>query len=124
MAVAADHADLEVRVDVGAELRRSLRFQGLVRYEPATGAAEYISYHPELPASLPEQSLTTLMLDRSGLLFCIARVLARHHINLQLAKIVTLGERVEDVFLIDGPTLAQNRAQIAIETELLDAISA
>ncbi|CAN7384906.1 [protein-PII] uridylyltransferase [Rhizobacter sp. LjRoot28] len=62
--------------------------------------------------------------DRSGLLFCIARVLARHHINLQLAKIVTLGERVEDVFLIDGPTLAQNRAQIAIETELLDAISA
>ena len=62
--------------------------------------------------------------DRSGLLYCIARVLARHHINLQLAKIVTLGERVEDVFLIDGPTLAQNRAQIAIETELLDAISA
>jgi [protein-PII] uridylyltransferase len=62
--------------------------------------------------------------DRSGLLFCIARVLARHRINLQLAKIVTLGERVEDVFLIDGPTLAQNRAQIEIETELLDAISA
>ena len=33
--------------------------------------------------------------DRSGLLFSIARVLARHHINLQLAKITTLGERVE-----------------------------
>ena len=62
--------------------------------------------------------------DRSGLLYSIARVLARHHINLQLAKITTLGERVEDTFLIDGSALQQNRAQIEIETELLDAISA
>ncbi len=48
--------------------------------------------------------------DRSGLLYGIARVLARHHINLQLAKISTLGERVEDTFLIDGPELQHNRA--------------
>ena len=34
--------------------------------------------------------------DRSGLLYAIARVLARNRINLQLAKITTLGERVED----------------------------
>jgi [protein-PII] uridylyltransferase len=61
--------------------------------------------------------------DRSGLLYAIARVLARHHINLQLAKVTTLGERVEDTFLIDGPALNQNRAQIEIETELLDAAS-
>ena len=61
--------------------------------------------------------------DRTGLLFAIARVLARHHVNLQLAKITTLGERVEDTFLIDGAALQQNRRQIAIETELLDAIS-
>ncbi|MFZ2651835.1 MAG: [protein-PII] uridylyltransferase [Burkholderiaceae bacterium] len=62
--------------------------------------------------------------DRAGLLFAIARVLARHHVNLQLAKITTLGERVEDTFLIDGPELQQNRLQIAIETELLAAIQA
>ena len=61
--------------------------------------------------------------DRSGLLYAIARVLARHKINLQLAKIVTLGERVEDIFLIDGSALQQNRKQIEIETELLDAVS-
>jgi len=61
--------------------------------------------------------------DRSGLLYSIARVLAQHHINLQLAKITTLGERVEDTFLIDGSALQQNRMQIEIETELLDAIS-
>jgi [protein-PII] uridylyltransferase len=61
--------------------------------------------------------------DRSGLLYAIARVLARHQINLQLAKITTLGERVEDTFLIDGSALQQNKAQIAVETELLDAIT-
>ena len=62
--------------------------------------------------------------DRVGLLYSIARVLARHRINLQLAKVTTLGERVEDTFLIDGPELQQNKAQIAIETELLEALAA
>ena len=62
--------------------------------------------------------------DRAGLLYLIARVLARHRINLQLAKVTTLGERVEDIFLIDGPELQYNKAQIAIETELLEALNA
>ena len=66
--------------------------------------------------------LTVSASDRLGLLYLIARILARHRINLQLAKITTLGERVEDTFLIDGPELQHNRAQIAIETELLDAL--
>jgi [protein-PII] uridylyltransferase len=61
--------------------------------------------------------------DRAGLLYSIARVLARHHINLQLAKISTLGERVEDTFLVDGPELQQNKKQIEIETELLEALA-
>jgi [protein-PII] uridylyltransferase len=62
--------------------------------------------------------------DRVGLLYSIARVLARHKLNLQLAKVSTLGERVEDTFLIDGPELQQNRKQIEIETELLEAVAA
>jgi len=57
--------------------------------------------------------------DRIGLLYSVALVLAKHQINLQLAKINTLGERVDDTFLIDGPQLQSNRAQIEIETELL-----
>ena len=60
--------------------------------------------------------------DRIGLLYSIALVLARHGINLQLAKISTLGERVEDTFLVSGPALQQNKAQIEIETELLAAL--
>jgi [protein-PII] uridylyltransferase len=61
--------------------------------------------------------------DLSGLLYAISRVLARHGINLQLAKITTLGERVEDTFLIDGSALQQNKMQLQIETEMLDAIA-
>ena len=62
--------------------------------------------------------------DRSGLLYAVARVLAQYRINLQLAKVSTLGERVEDTFLVDGAALQNNRLQIQVETELLDAISA
>ena len=54
----------------------------------------------------------------------MARVLARHHINLQLAKITTLGERVEDTFLVDGPALQQSKEQLRIESEILDAVAA
>ncbi len=59
--------------------------------------------------------------DRSGLLYALARVLAHHQVNLQLAKITTLGERVEDTFLVDGPALQKTRVQLQIESELLDA---
>jgi [protein-PII] uridylyltransferase len=60
--------------------------------------------------------------DRNGLLYAIASVLARYRINLHTAKIMTLGERVEDVFLIDGPALTNQRVQVQLETELLDAL--
>jgi [protein-PII] uridylyltransferase len=61
--------------------------------------------------------------DRVGLLYAVARVLAMHKVNLHLAKIATLGELVDDTFLIDGPGLQQNREQIEIETELLKALT-
>ncbi len=60
--------------------------------------------------------------DRSGLLYSIARVLSRHRVNIQLAKISTLGERVEDTFLIDGAALLHARSQGAIERDLLAAL--
>ncbi|HEY8904894.1 MAG TPA: HD domain-containing protein, partial [Rhodoferax sp.] len=61
--------------------------------------------------------------DRAGLLYLLALVLARHKVDLNLAKINTLGERVEDTFLIQGAALQHNRAQIEIETELLDVLT-
>jgi [protein-PII] uridylyltransferase len=68
--------------------------------------------------------LTVSASDRPGLLYGISRVLASNGINLQLAKIITLGERIEDTFLVDGPVLQQSKAQLRVESELLDAISA
>jgi len=61
--------------------------------------------------------------DRIGLLYCVARVLARHKISIILAKVNTLGERVEDTFLVQGTALQHNRNQIEIETELLQALA-
>lgn len=60
--------------------------------------------------------------DRIGLLFAIAVVLARHGINLATAKISTLDERVEDVFLIDGPALQNPEGVVQVENELIDAL--
>ncbi|MGD9946431.1 MAG: [protein-PII] uridylyltransferase [Burkholderiaceae bacterium] len=62
--------------------------------------------------------------DRTGLLYSVARVLGRYGINLHTARITTLGERVEDVFLIDGETLQKPREQLQFETDLLAALSA
>ena len=60
--------------------------------------------------------------DRSGLLYTIARVLSTHGVNIQIAKVSTLGERVEDTFLVDGPALQDARGQLEIETELLEGL--
>ncbi|MBC3870367.1 [protein-PII] uridylyltransferase [Undibacterium oligocarboniphilum] len=60
--------------------------------------------------------------DRNGLLYAIAMVLAKYKINLHTAKVMTLGERVEDVFIVDGAALQGARTQIQFETELLEAL--
>ncbi|MBW7924709.1 MAG: ACT domain-containing protein, partial [Burkholderiaceae bacterium] len=60
--------------------------------------------------------------DRTGLLYRIARVLAHYRINVQTARITTLGERVEDVFLIDGEALGRPREARQFQGELLGAL--
>jgi [protein-PII] uridylyltransferase len=63
--------------------------------------------------------------DRTGLLYAISRVLARHQVSLHTARINTLGERVEDVFLLDAANLSKNpKLQILLETDLLEALGA
>lgn len=79
-----------------------------------------VELHPDEKAQ--RWLLSVSASDRLGLLYCIARVLAKHKINLQLAKVMTLGERVEDTFLISGDALQHTREQIEIETEILDVL--
>jgi [protein-PII] uridylyltransferase len=61
--------------------------------------------------------------DRVGLLYSVAQVLARHGVNVLTAKIMTLGERVEDVFLLEGQALGEPREQLQLETDLLQALA-
>ncbi len=70
-------------------------------------------------------ALTLSASDRSGLLYAVARALAKHHISLHTARINTLGERVEDIMLLDGSNLSKNpKLQIQLETELLEVLAA
>ncbi len=67
--------------------------------------------------------LTLSTSDRDGLLYAILRVLAHHRVNVQAAKITTLGERVEDFFLLDSSTLSDAKAQLKLETDLLEVLA-
>ena len=60
--------------------------------------------------------------DRPGLLYTIALTLAAHGANLHTAKISTLGERVEDTFLISGGDLRETASRIRLETELIERL--
>jgi len=60
--------------------------------------------------------------DRPGLLYTIARLLSQHGINLHTARVNTLGERVEDMFLISGRELEKPATLVKLEQELLDAL--
>jgi [protein-PII] uridylyltransferase len=62
--------------------------------------------------------------DRPGLLYTVAMALAEHGANLHTAKIVTLGERVEDTFLISGGDLGESTSRIRLETNLLERLKA
>ncbi len=62
--------------------------------------------------------------DRAGLLFTIAKILAEHQISLRTARVNTLGERIEDVFLLTADHLNRDpKLQIQLETELLEALT-
>jgi [protein-PII] uridylyltransferase len=122
------HRELMQMIEV--ELPRTLAEQGDLPPPAKSRVSRRVKSFPIAPrvSLAPDDKAQRWLLsvscsDRSGLLYQIARVLAKHRINLQLAKVMTLGERVEDNFLIDGVELQHNKKQIEIETELLDALN-
>jgi [protein-PII] uridylyltransferase len=64
-------------------------------------------------------SLNVVASDRPGLLYRVALQLANYKLNLYSAKINTLGDRAEDVFLVSGPALADSKAVLKLEQQLL-----
>jgi [protein-PII] uridylyltransferase len=67
-------------------------------------------------------SLSITAGDRPGLLYAIARVFSKYRLDLHTAKIVTLGERAEDVFVMSGEALGNSRTMLQLEQELLEAL--
>ncbi len=116
---------------VEAQLTAALSSQGALP-EPSRGrVSRRVRSFPMSPrVSLrPDERAQRWLLsvsasDRSGLLYAIARVLGKYHVNIQLAKISTLGERVEDTFLVTGPRLHDLRIASAIESELTQTLAA
>jgi len=97
---------------------------------PSTGRvsrqARHFAIEPAVNIRPDEKGLRYILAvtagDRPGLLYRIALTLSRHGVNLQTAKITTLGERAEDVFLIDGGDLSNPKSVLAIETDLIETL--
>jgi [protein-PII] uridylyltransferase len=68
------------------------------------------------------QVLSVIAGDRPGVLSRIARVLTAYDINLHTAKVNTLGERAEDVFLISGSVLHDAKRVVRFEAELVEQL--
>ena len=60
--------------------------------------------------------------DRGGLLFAVAEVLMRHGVGVYAAKIDTLGERVEDTFMIRGEALQTPSGIAALDAEIREVL--
>jgi len=67
--------------------------------------------------------LSIVASDRPGLLYAVARTLARYRINLQTARINTLGDRAEDVFLVSGEALNNPKTVLQLEQDLLKELT-
>ncbi|MDH5183842.1 MAG: [protein-PII] uridylyltransferase [Gammaproteobacteria bacterium] len=69
-------------------------------------------------------NLEVFTMDRPGLLASLARIFLQYGIDLKNAKITTLGERAEDVFLItnrDAQAIDQDTQQ-ALKTAIIEAL--
>ncbi len=66
--------------------------------------------------------LSVVATDRLGLLASVATVFVRFKLNLLTARIATLGERVEDIFLIESPRLQDPAFCGELETAILEVL--
>jgi len=79
-----------------------------------------------MTASISEEHTWLLSItagDRSGLLYDIARILSAHEVSVLSARISTMGQRAEDVFVIKGDSLAQLETRLRVEQELLAKVA-
>ncbi len=111
------------------ELRQALMLRAPLRASPPGRISRHLKHFPLTPEIrvFPDDKGTHFILeivagDRPGLLSRIAYVLATANVNVESAKINTLGERAEDVFLLDGARLHDEAALLKLEHALYDQL--
>jgi [protein-PII] uridylyltransferase len=93
------------------------RLSRRVRYFPLQPRVQWLG-----SAGQTQAELELSCADRLGLLYAVARVFAQKGVALQSAKIVTLGERVEDRFVISSPDLALPQTRERLSAALCAAV--
>ena len=111
------------------ELVALLDGQGTLTAPPCARLSRQVKHFPITPeiSIRPDERgnhylMSVTAADRPGLLYALGMVLARHNVSVHTAKINTLGERVEDTFLVSGSALTQPASLVRIEQELLAAV--
>jgi [protein-PII] uridylyltransferase len=111
------------------ELKRVLTEALPLEPPPVGRLSRHLKHFPLTPevSLFPDDKGTHYILeivagDRPGLLARIAYTLATANVNVESAKINTLGERAEDVFLIDGARLHDEAALLRLETALYEQL--
>ncbi len=120
----------ELHTKIREDLRQCLMTGSPLPSTPKGRLSRRSRHFPTRPmiTTTPDESgrawiLTIICTDRLGLLYSISQVLTRYAVNLQTAKIATLGERAEDVFLINSPLLRDDEQLLKLESDLVDAVS-
>jgi [protein-PII] uridylyltransferase len=101
--------------------------------EPASGRRSAVSRRSRIFPIVPNVELrpddnglswrlSITAADRPGLLYSLSRVFARHRVQLKMAKVMTLGDRIEDIFIIEGGELGVPRAQLQFERDVSAAL--
>jgi len=113
-------AELAVEAQSDAPLppRRGGRLSRRVRHFPISPS---VDLRPDERGAY--QVLSVVASDRPGLLYAVARTLARYRVSLQTARVNTLGDRAEDVFLVTGEGLANPKTVLQLEQDLLAELS-
>jgi [protein-PII] uridylyltransferase len=111
------------------ELKRLLAERAPLEAPPMGRMSRHLKHFPLTPEVrlFPDDKGTHYILeivagDRAGLLARIAYTLAKANVNVASAKINTLGERAEDVFLLDGARLHDEAALLRLETALYEQL--
>ena len=111
------------------ELARDLDPARPMQAAPRGRLSRHQRHHPypatvrlEADAQGRGHMLSITCADRGGLLFAVAEVLMRHEVSVYAARIDTLGERVEDTFLVRGEVLQSPASVQALEAEILGVL--